>query len=81
MTITVEAIYTGGVLKPAQPLALTEGDTVQITISACTASAPALPVEGIENEAKKPAGIIDADFEKAAEKVFNQHEELLRRLA
>lgn len=30
--ITVEAIYEGGVLKPARPLPLKENETVQITI-------------------------------------------------
>ena len=30
--ITVEAIYEGGVLKPAQPLPLKENETVQITV-------------------------------------------------
>ncbi len=32
MTITVEAIYESGVLKPAQPLPLKEREKVQVTI-------------------------------------------------
>ena len=32
MTLTVEAIYENGVLKPAQPLPLKEHETVRITI-------------------------------------------------
>jgi predicted DNA-binding antitoxin AbrB/MazE fold protein len=32
MAITVEAVYEGGVLKPAQPLPLREHEKVQITI-------------------------------------------------
>ena len=32
MAITVEAVYEGGVLKPAQPLPLREHERVQITI-------------------------------------------------
>jgi predicted DNA-binding antitoxin AbrB/MazE fold protein len=32
MTLTVEAIYENGVLKPSQPLPLEEHETVQITI-------------------------------------------------
>ncbi len=32
MTITVEATYEGGVLKPAQPLPLKEQEKVKITI-------------------------------------------------
>ena len=32
MTLTVEAIYENGVLKPAQPLPLEEHETVRITI-------------------------------------------------
>ena len=32
MAITVEAIYEGGVLKPAQPLPLQEHQKVQVTV-------------------------------------------------
>lgn len=32
MSITVEAVYENGVLKPAQPLPLAEHERVQITI-------------------------------------------------
>ena len=32
MTITVEAIYQDGMLKPAQPLPLKEGEQVQVTV-------------------------------------------------
>ena len=33
MTITVQAVYSGGVLRPSQPLALEEGETVQVTVA------------------------------------------------
>jgi predicted DNA-binding antitoxin AbrB/MazE fold protein len=32
MTLTIEAIYENGVLKPAQPLPLNEHESVRITI-------------------------------------------------
>ena len=32
MSLTIEAIYENGVLKPAQPLPLNEHETVRITI-------------------------------------------------
>jgi predicted DNA-binding antitoxin AbrB/MazE fold protein len=32
MTLTVEAIYENGVLKPAQPLPLKEQERVQVTV-------------------------------------------------
>ena len=32
MTLTIEAIYENGVLKPGQPLPLKEHETVRITI-------------------------------------------------
>jgi predicted DNA-binding antitoxin AbrB/MazE fold protein len=42
MTITIRAVYTGGVLRPVQPLALAEGETVEVTVApAATAPAPA----------------------------------------
>ena len=33
MTLTVEAIYENGVLRPAQPLPLQEHEKVQITVT------------------------------------------------
>jgi len=32
MTLTIEAVYENGVLKPAQPLPLEEHDRVQVTV-------------------------------------------------
>jgi predicted DNA-binding antitoxin AbrB/MazE fold protein len=32
MTLTVEAVYENGVLKPAQPLPLKEQERVQVTV-------------------------------------------------
>jgi predicted DNA-binding antitoxin AbrB/MazE fold protein len=43
MTQTVTATYTGGVLRPATPLPLTEGQTVQITVT--TPAPPAVAEE------------------------------------
>jgi len=40
MTITVEAIYENGVLKPAQPLPLHEHDKVDVVIYLPAAAAP-----------------------------------------
>src|SRR5947209_5748768 len=33
MTITTQAVYAGGVLRPVRPLALAEGETVEVTIA------------------------------------------------
>lgn len=33
MTTTVRAVYSGGVLRPVQPLALAEGATVDVTVA------------------------------------------------
>ncbi len=33
MTLTVRAVYQGGVLRPVQPLPLDEGETVEITVA------------------------------------------------
>jgi predicted DNA-binding antitoxin AbrB/MazE fold protein len=33
MTTTVRAVYSGGVLRPVQPLALAEGTTVDVTVA------------------------------------------------
>jgi predicted DNA-binding antitoxin AbrB/MazE fold protein len=42
MTMTVQAVYTGGVLRPVQPLALAEGETVEVTISPAKSAGPQL---------------------------------------
>ena len=36
MSLTIEAVYEGGVLKPTQPLPLTEHERVRITIRPTT---------------------------------------------
>jgi predicted DNA-binding antitoxin AbrB/MazE fold protein len=50
MTITVDATYEGGVLKPAQPLPLSEHEKVRVTVEQqptaglrTTSAAPACP--------------------------------------
>ncbi|MFL5339841.1 MAG: antitoxin family protein [Gemmataceae bacterium] len=56
MSITVEAIYEGGVLKPVQPLPLSEHERVRITVEVAqptlaeriVARARALPPEVVE---------------------------------
>jgi predicted DNA-binding antitoxin AbrB/MazE fold protein len=32
MTMTIQAVFAGGVLRPVKPLTLTEGQTVELTI-------------------------------------------------
>lgn len=44
MSMTIQAVYTNGVLRPVVPLSLAEGDTVEITI-AKPASEPETPSE------------------------------------
>jgi predicted DNA-binding antitoxin AbrB/MazE fold protein len=57
MTTTVAAVYENGILRPLEPLSLSEGQRVQIAVSAEGAANPrnvgaimaeiaALPVEG-----------------------------------
>jgi predicted DNA-binding antitoxin AbrB/MazE fold protein len=38
VTTTVRAIYSGGVLRPVQPLALAEGATVDVTVATASAT-------------------------------------------
>ena len=42
MTLTVEAVYENGVLKPAQPLPLKEHEKVRITVAASSSDRHAL---------------------------------------
>jgi predicted DNA-binding antitoxin AbrB/MazE fold protein len=45
MTQTVTAIYEGGVLRPTAPLALAEGETVELTVTKPQPPAPPLTEE------------------------------------
>jgi predicted DNA-binding antitoxin AbrB/MazE fold protein len=45
MTLTLEAVYENGVLKPKQPLALVEGTEVRLTLS--TVNEDDDPLEGV----------------------------------
>ena len=45
MSLTVEAIYEDGVLKPSEPLPLTEGAKVRVTVH--TDSSPLVRAQGI----------------------------------
>jgi predicted DNA-binding antitoxin AbrB/MazE fold protein len=42
---TVRAVYENGVLRPTQPLALAEGETVELTVSKPAAEKPPLSLE------------------------------------
>jgi len=48
MTMTVRAVYTGGVLRPVQPLALAEGEAVDVTIRPSVTRATTTPVSDEE---------------------------------
>lgn len=52
MSITVQATYTGGILRPVQPLALAEGQTVEITVTpaASPTTAPNPPAPASEED-------------------------------
>ncbi len=47
MTMTVRAVYEGGVLRPVQPLALAEGATVDVTVALAPAAPPPVSEEEI----------------------------------
>ena len=40
MVITVDAVYSGGVLRPSRPLALREGQHVEVTLTSAEPVAP-----------------------------------------
>jgi predicted DNA-binding antitoxin AbrB/MazE fold protein len=44
MTMTIRAVYIGGVLRPVQPLTLAEGDTVEITVTPAATAPTSIPV-------------------------------------
>ena len=40
MSMTVRAVYSGGVLRPVQPLALKEGELVDVIVNSAAAASP-----------------------------------------
>jgi predicted DNA-binding antitoxin AbrB/MazE fold protein len=42
MTMRIRAVYEGGVLRPVEPLALPEGETVEVTIASTKSPGPPL---------------------------------------
>ncbi len=47
MSITVRAVYEGGVLRPTQPLSLEEGETVELTVAKTKVEPPRLDEDEI----------------------------------
>jgi len=58
MTTTIKARFSGGILKPLEPLALREGDEVTVTIASAS---PAANAGWLERTAGGWAGLIDAE--------------------
>lgn len=74
MSITVEAIYENGVLRPAQPLPLAEHERVQVTVD----QAPAAAVGDRLDLAQWLAGIeSQADLFDAPEDWAVRHDDYL----
>ena len=48
MTLTIEAVYENGVLKPAQPLPLKEQERVQLTVHTTMIRGVRSPVPGLQ---------------------------------
>lgn len=55
MTMTIRAVYEGGVLRPIEPLALLEGETVDVTIAQTNPLGPPLraPTPAEEDYARR----------------------------
>jgi predicted DNA-binding antitoxin AbrB/MazE fold protein len=55
MTMTIRAVYQGGVLRPVEPLALPEGETVEVTIARTKLVGPPLraPTPAEEDYARR----------------------------
>ena len=50
MTRTIRAVYEGGVLRPIEPLALAEGETVDVTVAETKLVGSSLPAPTPEEE-------------------------------
>jgi predicted DNA-binding antitoxin AbrB/MazE fold protein len=50
MTMTVQAVFTGGVLRPLEPLTLAEGEVVEVTILPAKPAGPHLRPPTAEEE-------------------------------
>ena len=63
MTITIEATYANGVLKPATPLPLNENDRVVLTLS--RSASPAAAQQSAVDWVRRTAGILAAGSDEA----------------
>jgi predicted DNA-binding antitoxin AbrB/MazE fold protein len=70
MSVTVQAVYAGGVLRPVQPLALPEGATVEVTVSTAETIRPQI----------RPPTPEEADYTRRV-KAVRSLEELFAALA
>jgi predicted DNA-binding antitoxin AbrB/MazE fold protein len=57
MTMTVRAIYAGGVLRPVGPLALAEGETVEVTVARLTSGGPSASEDEVVRRLKAARNI------------------------
>src|SRR5688500_2968338 len=55
MTITVDATYEGGVLIPAQPLALSEHERVRVTVEPHVVWSDDIPTESTASKPGQPS--------------------------
>ena len=58
MTITIEAIYENGVLRPVAPLPLLDHEKVQVTIHTPIARQPPIETAATSDAVGKMAGLI-----------------------
>ena len=73
MSLTTQAVYSGGVLKPLQPLALAEGETVEVTIA--TQTAP-MSSEEWKKWILSTAGKWQGDFDRPDQRELEEREPL-----
>ena len=59
MSITIRAVYEQGVLRPARPLPLAEGETVDVTIAKANSPAVALGEEEVTRRLQCAATVTD----------------------
>jgi len=57
VAITVEAVYEGGVLRPAEPLPLKQQERVRVTVHAISEQVPTTPDEA-ERTVRRSYGLI-----------------------
>jgi predicted DNA-binding antitoxin AbrB/MazE fold protein len=76
VVFTTQAVYTGGVLKPIAPLAIKDGETVEVTISTVGPTPSEMSQDEWRQKVLSTAGKWQGEFERPELGIVEEREPL-----